>query len=87
MNGHDFETEIAALFGEKGYRTEQTRGSGDDGIDIWLEKGGKKYIVQCKAHEKPVGPATVQGDPQGSVLTARQYLHWTILPVGQAFLS
>ncbi|NLF83797.1 MAG: restriction endonuclease, partial [Candidatus Gastranaerophilales bacterium] len=41
-------------------KADVTKGSGDAGIDIILEKDGEKYCVQCKAHKKPVGPAIVR---------------------------
>lgn len=60
MSGHRFEKEIAQLFSKSGYATKVTKGSGDGGVDIILEKNRVIYLVQCKNHKKPVAPATVR---------------------------
>jgi Restriction endonuclease len=50
-----FEQEVAAFFKTQGHRVEWTGRSGDGGVDIRLTTSdGKKIIVQCKAHGKPV---------------------------------
>ena len=36
------------------------KGSGDGGIDIFLEKAGRRYGVQCKNHHKAIGPAAIR---------------------------
>jgi len=38
-----------------GFSVRQTKGSGDEGIDLVLEKEGAKTVVQCKGHAKPIG--------------------------------
>jgi hypothetical protein len=43
-----FERSCAALFQQMGYRTSLTRTSGDGGVDIIIQKGGRRDIVQCK---------------------------------------
>ena len=55
LSGAEFEAELAVLFRKLGYQAEVTQTTGDEGIDILLEKGGKKVIVQCKRYSKPVG--------------------------------
>jgi len=60
LSGHEFEYKLANLYKSLGYKAEVTKGSGDAGIDIILEKDGEKICVQCKAHKKPVGPAIVR---------------------------
>lgn len=57
LNGHQFEKELANLYRTLGYVTQVTKGSGDNGVDIILEKDKEKILVQCKAHKKPIGPA------------------------------
>ena len=69
LDGHTFEKEIAKVFNERGYEVRRTQRSGDEGIDLWLAKDHAKYIVQCKAHKKVVGPAIVR-DLYGTLL------HW-----------
>ncbi len=60
LSGVEFENEIAKLFRRGGYKVQTTPVTGDNGIDLILDKEGEKIIVQCKAHKKPVGPAIVR---------------------------
>ena len=60
MTGHQFEKEIASLYETNGYSVRLTKGSGDGGIDIFLEKDGLRYGVQCKNYHGTVGPAAVR---------------------------
>lgn len=56
-----FEQSCAALFQQMGYRTSLTRASGDEGVDIIIQKGGRKDIVQCKHYfGRGVGNAEVR---------------------------
>ena len=48
LDGRSFEKEIGNLFMEKGYNVIHTGKSGDEGIDLVVEKDNKKAIVQCK---------------------------------------
>ena len=60
LNGWEFELEVAKIYDKAGYRVEVTTGSGDKGIDIVLHKDGKKTVVQCKHHHKPIGPGVAR---------------------------
>lgn len=60
LSGYEFEKEIAKLYKKLGYGVTVTPQSGDGGVDIILEKDGKRIAVQCKHHAKPVGPAPVR---------------------------
>lgn len=60
MSGHEFEKNIANLYNSLGYIVQRTRGSGDGGIDLYLEKDSIRYVVQCKNHKSPVGPAPIR---------------------------
>jgi hypothetical protein len=60
LTGRQFEHEIAQLFSQIGHQVHVTPASGDEGIDVVLEKDGRKIIVQCKAHQNPVGPSVVR---------------------------
>jgi HJR/Mrr/RecB family endonuclease len=60
LSGYQFETELAKLFRVCGSQVVRTSMSGDGGVDLWLFDNGKKIIVQCKCHEKPVGVAAVR---------------------------
>ena len=72
LSGKEFEKELANIYNLHGYTTELTPSSGDRGIDIILNKNGIKKIVQCKAHSKPVGPATVR-DLYGTLIASKAH--------------
>lgn len=55
MSGSEFEKYIAKLFKSYGYKTEVTKASGDQGIDVIAEKNGTKYAIQAKCYNFPVG--------------------------------
>ena len=69
MSGRQFEVNMRDLFVQKGYETHLTQSTNDKGVDIYLRKGGKITIVQCKAHKKPVGPSVVR-ELYGSMVSA-----------------
>ncbi len=54
------EKECASLFARQDYLVTDTPPSGDEGIDLILEKDGKKTVVQCKGYEDPAGPNIVR---------------------------
>jgi len=56
----DFEIFIAELYKRLGYKTERTKTSGDEGIDVFAEKDGKKYVIQVKRSSSPVGSPVIQ---------------------------
>ena len=60
LDGWEFEKEFAKLLDKNGYDTMNTRGSGDEGVDIYAQKNNVSYIVQCKAHKNPVGPSVIR---------------------------
>lgn len=60
LSGRQFEIELAKLYQNLGYNTTICRQGGDEGIDIVLEKDGKKIAVQCKAHKKPISPSVAR---------------------------
>lgn len=60
LSGSDFERQLADLYRRVGYSAAVTAGSGDQGVDIVLTRNGKRTIVQCKEHSKPVGPAVAR---------------------------
>jgi restriction system protein len=71
-----FEQEVAAFFKTQGHRVEWTGRSGDGGVDIRLTTSdGKKIIVQCKAHGKPVTPGAVR-DLYGTLLHEKSDEAW-----------
>lgn len=54
MTGHDFEQYVGKLMARLGYRTEVTKGSGDNGVDIIAERDGIRWAVQCKRQQSNV---------------------------------
>lgn len=50
MSDKQFEEFVANMFLQLEYKSEVVGGPGDNGIDIKLEKNGKKYLVQCKRY-------------------------------------
>lgn len=60
LDGEQFEQELGALFRHLGFDVESTPKTGDQGIDLLLRKDGKTTVVQCKAHQSPVGPAIIR---------------------------
>ena len=60
LSGIEFEEELGALYRRLGYRVESTPRTGDQGIDLILNKSGKRTIVQCKRYKDPAGPAVAR---------------------------
>ena len=60
MCGHDFESFMKDVYSILGYKVEETKKSGDQGIDLIIKKHFKKIGVQLKRYSKPVGNSAVQ---------------------------
>ena len=60
LSGVSFEQHLADLYRRHGYDAILTRCTGDAGIDIFLARSGRRIIVQCKRHGRPVGPAVAR---------------------------
>ena len=60
MKGHDFERFMKEVYTTLGYKVEETKKSGDQGIDLIIKKHFKKIGVQLKRYSKPVGNSAVQ---------------------------
>ena len=60
MTGLEFEKFISELFSKKGYMTNITKTSGDQGIDIIAEKNGIKIGIQTKCYSGTVGNSAIQ---------------------------
>ena len=60
MCGHDFESFMKDVYTILGYKVEETKKSGDQGIDLIIKKHFKKIGVQLKRYSKPVGNSAVQ---------------------------
>lgn len=57
---YEYETSISNAFSNLGWIAFQTKGSGDQGADVIIEKHGYKFVVQCKLYNQPVGNKAVQ---------------------------
>ncbi|MDM8526668.1 restriction endonuclease [Anaerolineales bacterium HSG24] len=55
-----FEYLTAALFERKGYRTQLTVTSGDEGVDVLATKNFRKTVIQCKRYGGSVGQPTIR---------------------------
>lgn len=60
LRGADFEQAVAAFFRGKSYDVKFTPHTGDEGIDLIMNKDGRSFVVQCKAHKNPVVSSTVR---------------------------
>lgn len=60
MNGIEFEQFLCLLFEKMGYMTIQTKGSGDQGIDVIAQNNICKIGIQAKRYTGNVGNAAVQ---------------------------
>jgi len=72
LSGTAFEHHLADLYARQGYSVALTKTSGDEGIDIVLTRDGKRTIVQCKQHSKPVGPAIAR-ELYGALVASRAH--------------
>jgi len=62
ISGGDFEVIVSKLFSKMGYLVSRTKGSGDEGIDLYLKsKEGRRAGVQCKRWKGIVGQSVVRG--------------------------
>jgi HJR/Mrr/RecB family endonuclease len=62
----EFEQLVADVFMARGYRTELTKRSGDQGIDVIAERKSQRVGIQCKAYSRPVGNDAVMAAVAGS---------------------
>jgi HJR/Mrr/RecB family endonuclease len=61
MSGSEFERFMADPFRQKGYAVEETKTTGDQGVDLILpDLDGKRVVIQLKRWSGPVGNAAVQ---------------------------
>lgn len=60
MSGPEFENRLMVLYKNLGYQVEHTGKSGDLGVDLIIEKGGRKTAIQAKRYHSDVNEAAVQ---------------------------
>ena len=62
ISGRDFEEIVGRIFSKMGYSVSTTKGSGDEGIDLYLKsKEGRRAGVQCKRWKGIVGQSVIRG--------------------------
>lgn len=62
ISGEDFEEIVSKLFSRMGYLASHTKGSGDEGIDLYVKsKEGRRAGVQCKRWKGMVGQPVIRG--------------------------
>lgn len=60
MDGFEFEEFLVALFQTIGYDVTETKKTGDQGADLFVERFGKKIVIQAKNYSGTVGNSAVQ---------------------------
>lgn len=61
LSGEAFEEYAADVLADNGFKHVQlTPASGDQGVDILCERGGRRYAIQCKNYQGAVGNFAVQ---------------------------
>lgn len=68
MGGFEFEDFLVELFRVIGYDVKETKRTGDQGADLFVEKFGQKTVIQVKNYINNVSNAAVQ-----QVLSAKQF--------------
>lgn len=62
ISGRDFEEIVGRIFSKMGYSVSTTKGSGDEGIDLYMKsKEGRRVGVQCKRWKGKVGQPVIRG--------------------------
>jgi HJR/Mrr/RecB family endonuclease len=60
LRGHPFEDFLQEVFEELGYAVQRTKTTGDQGVDLMVERDGVKVAVQAKGYAQPAGNDAVQ---------------------------
>lgn len=81
LDGLRFEREIAELFRRRGFEVELTSPSGDQGVDLFLKKGGRTIVVQCKGQADYVSPGVVR-DLYGTMIHFKADEAWLVTTCG-----
>jgi HJR/Mrr/RecB family endonuclease len=67
VSGQQFEIWCKSALEHKGWKVEETTGSGDQGVDLIGWHSGVKVVFQCKHYSKTVGNSAVQEVIAGKV--------------------
>jgi hypothetical protein len=81
LDGKRFEIELASLLRGLGYQASLTPYSGDGGVDIRIQDGAKRVIVQCKAHRNYTSPGVVR-ELYGTMIHEKADEGWVVTTSG-----
>lgn len=77
LNGIDFEIFVGNVLQKLGFTVTQTKGSGDQGVDLIALKNDKKYAIQTKRYSSNVSNTAIQEAVAGKDYYAADYA-WVI---------
>ena len=60
ISGEHYETLCRNLLQAQGWRVDTTPVTGDQGADLIAEASGRRVVIQCKFHARPIGNKAVQ---------------------------
>ncbi len=60
VSGQHYEALCCTLLQGRGWKVETTPMTGDQGADLIAEAHGRRVVIQCKFHAKPIGNKAVQ---------------------------
>ncbi len=81
MSGPEFERYMASVFEALGYNATILGGTGDQGVDLLLQKENEFIAVQCKNYQQPVGNKPIQEVYAGAKHHAAHHA-WVVAPAG-----
>lgn len=92
MKGHDFEVFLESLFKKMGYVATVTKGSGDQGADLIIEKLGQKQVVQSKKSQNKISNKAVQEigtaikhyDADSGIVVTNNFFHDSALELAKS---
>jgi HJR/Mrr/RecB family endonuclease len=73
LSGSEFETYVARILQQHGWRVSSTPTTGDQGVDVIASKNGRKVVIQAKRYSASVGNHAVQA-PKTFLIRATTYL-------------
>ena len=68
-----FERWCAQRLQDNGWQARTTKGSGDQGVDVFAEKNGTRVVLQCKLYSGAVGNKAVQEAHAAKVFESADY--------------
>jgi len=81
LDGKQFEKEVAGLLRRLGYQAKVTPYSGDGGVDISVQAGATRIVVQCKAHSNYISPGVVR-ELYGTMIDGKADEGWVVTTNG-----